>query len=355
MTSDYRISDSPANDSDIRDSPAKDVRVGDSPANDADINEFQAAVPPAEGRLRAYARLGKLDVYDYYPAIAVALSALLLPSGRLTAGELTASGLFLLGSVFVIMSMVALDDVTGYRDGSDIANYGPDDPLRNKRRKPLVAGTLTVRQALRFALVTAVVGAVLWAAAGLAAPHRPIWTLVLLAALFVVSLQYSYGLKISYHGFQEAFICGLGVGMVMATYGLAAGHFSGFLFVQAVLFGFGPLMFGVYSNTNDIPGDRAVGRPTVAALTSPRGNAVFVGALSAAEFLLGAAASATGLAPWWFALLMLPVTALRTRQYLVGFHTGDIMRARRIGFRTHRVGSLLLIAANLLAGAEAVA
>jgi 1,4-dihydroxy-2-naphthoate octaprenyltransferase len=363
VTSDFRISDSPANDSEIGDSSANDSVIGDSRARDSRRGGSPAGGsagqgpppggPPAESRLRAYARLGKLDVYDYYPAVAVALSALVLPGGRLTSGALAASALFLCGSVFVIVAMVALDDVTGYRDGSDITNYGPDDPLRNKRRKPLVSGALTVRQALVFARVTAVMGALLWAGAALTAPHRPTWTLVLLAVLFVVSLQYSYGLKISYHGFQEAFICGLGVGMVMATYGLAAGHFSGFVLVQGVLFGLGPLMFGVYSNTNDIPGDRAVGRPTVAALTTPRGNAVFVGALSAAEFLLGLAASATGLAPWWFAPLMLPVTALRTRQYLLGFRTGDIMRARRIGFRAHRLGFVLLIAANLLAGAEA--
>lgn len=360
VTSDFRIGDSPANDFEIGESRARDLRDGDSPANDSPVNgspagRSPAAAPPAENRLGAYARLGKLDVYDYYPAVAVALSALVPPAGRPVPGALTASALFLCGSVFVIMAMVALDDVTGYRDGSDIANYGPDDPLRNKRRKPLVSGELTVPQALAFARVTAAAGALLWTGATLAAPYRPLWTLGLLAALFVVSLQYSYGLRISYHGFQEAFICGLGVGMVMATYGLAAGRFSGFLLVQAVLFGFGPLMFGVYSNTNDIPGDRAVGRPTVAALTSPRGNALFVGALSAAEFLLGVSACATGLAPWWFVPLMLPVTALRTHQYLVGFRTGDVMRARRIGFRAHRVGFVLLIAANLLAGAEATA
>lgn len=143
--------------------------------------------------------------------------------------------------------------------------------------------------------------------------------------------------------------------MVMATYGLTGGRFSGLLLVEGVLFGFGPLMFGVYSNTNDIPGDRAVGRPTVAALVSSKGNAAFVGSLSAAEFLLGAAASATRVAPWWFVLLMLPVTALRLRQYMVGFRTGDIMRARRIGFRVHRVGFVLLIAANLIVGAGAAA
>ncbi|NDZ81081.1 UbiA family prenyltransferase [Streptomyces sp. SID10853] len=307
-----------------------------------------------ESKARSYARLGKLDVYDYYPGIAVALSAVLLPVSRLRSATVGTLALFLAGAVFVIVAMVALDDVTGYRDGSDAANYGPDNPLRNKLRKPLVAGTLTLREALTFGWATAVIGAVLWAAAVAAAPSRPTWTVVLIVITFVVAVQYSYGLKISYHGFQEMFIAGLGVALVMAPYGLAAGHYSGFLLVQGVLFGFGPLMFGVYSNTNDIPGDRAVGRPTVACLVSAKGNAVFIGALSAAEFLLGAVASATGVAPWWFVLLMLPATVLRTRQYLTGFRRGDIMRARKLGFSVHRVSTVLLIAANLLAGAGAV-
>lgn len=316
----------------------------------AEAGPFPVGDVRPESKIRSYTRLGKLDVYDYYPSIAVALSAALLPLSKLPPSTPAMCALFVVGSVFVIMAMVALDDVTGYRDGSDAANYGPDDPLRNKLRKPLVAGTLTLREALGFGWGTAAVGALLWAAAVASAPHRPTWALVLIAVLFVVSLQYSYGLKISYHGFQELFIAGLGVALVVAPYGLAAGRFSWFVLVEGVLFGFGPLMFGVYSNTNDIPGDRAVGRPTVACLASPKGNAVFIGALSGAEFLLGAACSATGVAPWWFVLWMLPATALRARQYLIGFRGGDIMRARKLGFTVHRVSTALLIAANLLIG-----
>lgn len=306
-----------------------------------------------ESKVRSYARLGKLDVYDYYPSIAVALSAVLLPIAGLPPATVVTLALFLLGAVFVIVAMVALDDVTGYRDGSDAANYGPDNPLRNKLRKPLVAGTLTLREALGFGWATAVIGAVLWAAAMATAPHLPTWTVVLVVALFTVSIQYSYGLKISYHGFQEIFLAGLGAGLVMGAYGLAAGHFSAFVLVQGALFGFGPLLFGVYSNTNDIPGDRAVGRLTVACLVSPKGNAVFIGSLSVAEFLIGAVSSAVGIAPWWFVLLMLPVTVLRARQYLTGFRQGDIMRARMLGFPAHRVSTVLLITANLIVGARA--
>lgn len=307
----------------------------------------------AESKPRSYTRLGKLDVYDYYLSTAVVLSAVLLPLAAVSLRTVAVLVVFLLGQVFVIMAMVALDDVTGFRDGSDLANYGPDNPLRNKLRKPLVAGTLTEREALRFAWLCAGTGALLWGAAVGIAPHRPVWAVALLAALFVVSLQYSYGFKISYHGFQEAFLVWLGAVLVIGQHGLLAGEFSGFVVVQGVLFGFGPLMFGVYSNTNDVEGDRAVGRPTVAALASARGNTVFIGALSAAEYLLSVTASATGVAPWWFAPLMLPAAALRAHQYLTGFRKGDIMVARRTGFAVHRLSVVLLVVANLLAGTAA--
>jgi 1,4-dihydroxy-2-naphthoate octaprenyltransferase len=313
----------------------------------------QAATVHGHSRLRAYARLGKLDVYDYYLGIFLALTAALFPAGAFTARQALVLAVFLAGEVAVLMAMVALDDVTGFRDGSDLANYGPDNPLRSKARKPLVAGALTVPQALRFAWACAAAGAVLWVGAAALAPHHPLWALVTAGALFAVSLQYSYGLKISYHGFQEVFLVALGAVLVIVPYGLVTGGFSGFLMVQAVLFGFGPLMFGVYSNTNDVAGDRAVGRPTVAALVSERGNAVFIGTLSAAEFLIGAVASATGVAPWWFVLLMLPATALRARQYRTGFVRGDIMTARRTGFAVHRLSVVLMTVANVVVGTGA--
>ncbi|MEV3872030.1 UbiA family prenyltransferase [Streptomyces sp. NPDC049906] len=310
--------------------------------------------PAAEHRespLRTYARLGKLDVYDYYLGVFMVLAAVAFPLAAFTGQDALVLVLFTAGSVGVLMAMVALDDVTGFRDGSDLTNYAPDDRLRAKARKPLVAGTLTVPQALRFAVASAVGGAALWTAAVLCAPHRPGWALIAAGALFVVSLQYSYGLKLSYHGFQEVFLVALGAVLVIVPHALLTGGFSGFLMTQALLFGFGPLMFGVYSNTNDVAGDRAVGRPTVAALTSERGNAVFIAALCATEFLIGALASATGAAPVWFVLLMLPATALRTHQYRTGFVRGDIMTARRLGFRVHRLSVVLMVAANVLVGA----
>lgn len=301
-----------------------------------------------ESRLRSYTRLAKLDVYDYYLGMVVVLSALLWQ--HFHPSVLGTLALFMVGEVLVVVAMVALDDVTGFRDGSDVANYGPDAPARRKLRKPLVAGTLTPAEALRFGWATAIAGALVWAVTVWTSPHAPLWTIMLMVATFVFAVQYSYGIKLSYHGAQELFLAALGWVLVLLPYGLVTGRFDGFVLVQALLFGMGPLLFGVYSNTNDIEGDRAVGRWTVAAQASPRGNALFIAAVSAVEFLIGLVASLTGLAPWWFVLLLLPVTALRAWQYRIGFGQRDILRARRLGIRTHRVCVVLLVVANVLVG-----
>ncbi|GAB3302000.1 UbiA family prenyltransferase [Parasphingorhabdus pacifica] len=317
----------------------------------SDVSTERVVAPetPPESKFRSYLRLGNLDVYDYYLSILVVAAAVVLLSPTTAQSDTVLMLLlFLAGEICTLVAGVAFDDITGYRDGSDLANYGPDDPLRKKLRKPLVVGTLSESEAMRFAWIAATAGAALWTAAIAVAPAAPLWTVLLIAATFVVALQYSYGLKLSYHGFQEAFLVVLGMTLVIAPYGLATGQFSGFILVQAVLFGMGPLMFGVYSNTNDVAGDRAVGRPTVAALTSERGNTRFIGVLSFAEFLLIAGASLTGLAPWWFVLLMWPATALRARQYYLGFERHEIMRARKLGFTVHRTYVALLVLANLL-------
>ncbi|QQQ79884.1 UbiA family prenyltransferase [Saccharothrix sp. 6-C] len=300
----------------------------------------------APGSRGAYVKLAKLDIVDYYLGVLV-VWALLAPSLRLDVGVLGAMGVFLVGEVLVIVAMVALDDLTGYRDGSDTANYAPDAPARKLDRKPLVAGTLTEPQVLRFALITAVAGAAVWLGALAVAPHRPVWTVALVAVTYFFALQYSWGLKLSYRGCQEFFLAALGWALVLAPYGLATGRIDGLVVVQALIFGLGPLLFGVYSNTNDVEGDRRVGRPTVAALTSPAGNRRFVRAVSACELLLVLALPLVG-GPWWFPLALLPTILLRAQQLRVGFGEGDILRARRIGIDAHRVTVVALVVVNLV-------
>jgi 1,4-dihydroxy-2-naphthoate octaprenyltransferase len=170
-------------------------------------------------------------------------------------------------------------------------------------------------------------------------------------ALAVLGFQYSWGLKLGYHGMQELYLLAVGAAYVLPLHGLLTGRATGFAVVQSVLFGFGPMLFGVYSNTNDRVGDRAVGRPTAAAVLSPRGNAVFVGALSAAETGLIIGSAVGGLAPWWFPLAMLPVIALRAAQFAIGMVGGHVLTARRLGIRVHRIAAALLILINLAGAA----
>ncbi len=189
----------------------------------------------------------------------------------------------------------------------------------------------------------------LWALVIVAAPHQPVWAVAVATLCVVASVQYSWGLKISYRGFQEVFLIGLGVGWVLAPYGLLTGELNGFVVVQALLFGFGPMLFGLYSNTNDADGDRAAGRITVAALVPRRLNATFIIAATAAESLLITGSTLAGISPWWFPVVLAPVFLMRVAQLVIGFVMGDILRARRLAIHTHRVTVVILIAANLLA------
>jgi 1,4-dihydroxy-2-naphthoate polyprenyltransferase len=308
------------------------------------------AAPPAPPRptLGAYARLAKLDIVDYYIGLPLVF-AMTLPLLGARADTLGLLLLVLVAEVAVVAAMVSFDDVTGYRDGSDAANYGSDAARRRLARKPLVHGTLTEPQALRFGRAATAASVALWALVVALAPHRPLWAVVGAALCLVASVQYSWGLKLSYRGFQEIFLCGLGVGWVLVPYGLLVGHVDGFVIVQALVFGGGPMIFGLYSNTNDAAGDRAAGRVTVAARVSPRANTAFIVALTATETLLVTGSHLLGIAPWWFTVALLPVIALRVAQLYTGFVLGDILRARRTAIHTHRATVVLLIGANLLA------
>lgn len=307
--------------------------------------------PPATTRrMRAYARLAKLDVLDYYLSVPL-VAALALPAAGPGAGRAAAVlGLFLLGELALVAGMVAFDDVTGFRDGSDAANYGPDVPARRLARKPLVAGTLTERQAIRFAWVCVAAAAALWSATVALAPHRPLWAVAGTGVCLVLGFQYSWWLKLSYHGFQELYLAALGWAFVLLPDGLLTGRATAFAVVAAAVFGLGPVLFGVYSNINDVAGDRAVGRITVATVTGPRGNARFIAAVSALEAAVLLGAAPAGAAPWWFPLLLAPVPVLRAAQYVRGIGRGDVLAARRGGIRLHRLATALTATAAVLVG-----
>ncbi|KUO17270.1 UbiA family prenyltransferase [Streptomyces dysideae] len=315
------------------------------------------AARPARGtrprRLPAYARLAKLGMVDYYLSLIVVWSLLPAAGVGIDGSSWATMIAFLLGAVGLVGAAVAFDDVAGYRDGSDAANYGADAPVRRLARKPLLAGTLTEGAAVRFARGALVVGGLFWTTALVLAPHRPLWAVLGLVAAGCVIPQYSWGLRLGYHGFQEVFLAAVGWAFVLPLYGLLTGEVTSLAVLEAFLFGLGPLLFGVYSNTNDIAGDRAVGRPTAACVLSRRGNAVFIGALSALETVVIVAATLLGIAPWWYTVFLFPVMIARTAQFMNGIVRGDILRGRLIGIRAHRILVAALVTANLVSSGTA--
>ncbi|WP_079127335.1 prenyltransferase [Streptomyces sp. TP-A0874] len=301
-------------------------------------------------RLRVYLRLAKASfLLDYYLSVAVVLTAL-VPHSPITGAVLLTVVLFMLGQLGVVSAVMSFDDVNGFLDGSDRANYvGADgEPLRPLERKPLLTGALTLRQATRFGFLALAWGVALWSITAAQAVHRPWWALAVTGLVLATSWQYSYGLKLSYRGWGELLIAGCPTAIVAAPYGYLSGHLPSLVLVEALLFGLWQILVSAYSNTKDIDGDGAVGRSTVAVRTSERGNLRFIGALTALDLLLICGPAAVGWTPWWTAPVLLPVIALRLRQFTTFRRGGDALLARRRGVVAFRTGVACLVLVNLI-------
>jgi 1,4-dihydroxy-2-naphthoate octaprenyltransferase len=296
-------------------------------------------------KVDAYKRLCKLDIKDYYFGLPLVWSLLPRRERRRVRNLLTLATYFA-SEICVVAATVAFDDVTGYRDGSDAFNYGPDAPTRRLRRKPLLTGELTVEEALRFgwAALAASVGVTALAVA--VAPYRPRWAIVTTAISGAAFIQYSWGAKFSYHRLSEVVLAGVAFGWLLGPYGLVAGSSGGLMLTEAVVFGLGPMLFGIYSNTNDIVGDSRVGRRTTATTLSWHGNVRFIKAASLVETLVILGAAALGAAPWWFPLVMSPVICMRAAQIVTGLYKGKILPARNLGIMTHRLAVVIMFTAN---------
>ncbi|HEU5157995.1 MAG TPA: UbiA family prenyltransferase [Streptosporangiaceae bacterium] len=298
-------------------------------------------------RLSSYARLANLYFYDYYLCVLV-VWALLAESVRLDGRTLATMALVVLGWVGVVAATVTFDDVTGYRDGSDDRNYSPDQAvLRNRANKPLITGELSLAQALRFGYAAMAAGALLWGAAIAVAPHRPLWAAPVAAFVLLISVQYSYGLKISYHRGQELVLL-LSPGlMVLVPFGLLAGEVTGLIVAESYLFGLWSLLVSLYSNLNDLDGDTAAGRRNLATTCRPETYRKVVAAISATEIVAILAAPAFGAVSWWFVAFLIPVMVIRARQLWHGLGRGEFLAARKLGINAHRIGTIALIIANL--------
>ncbi len=305
------------------------------------------------GPLRTVAALARLVKYrfvlDFLLCLPIVWTAL-DPADRLAGDTLITLLFFGLGQVGVLSAVMTLDDVTGARDGSDTANYldSGKTGLRPVKRKPLLTGELTVRQALWHGYLSLAWGTAWWVAAFLYTPHAEVWIAVLTALLLTTSVQYSWGLKLSYYGLGELVLLFSAATFVLAPHALATGSLPALILVEGLLFGFGQLLIAGYSNTNDIKGDAAVGRRTVAVLTSPRGNRIFLGVLTTANLAVVIVPALAGWLPWWWLAVAAPLVAVRLRQYGSFLRDGDPLVARRRGMLAFRVTVACTLVFNLL-------
>lgn len=297
--------------------------------------------PGPAGRLAALRplhKVAKLTVVQHY--FGIPLAATLLPATVVwSARSLAVLGLCLLCMAGVVAATTALDDLTGYRDGSDALNYGTAG--RGSRTKPLLQGGVSQRSVLGFAAVSEAV-ALLAGFGALAVASR--WTLAPVALFLLPALlspHYSWGLRISYRPFGgELLVLLATVATLLWPYTLLAGGGTGALpAVEAALLGVWFLIVVASENTNDIPGDRAAGRRTLSVVLGPATmRRVLAGLIASWTGLVAAGVGAGVLTPA-VPLLLVPTLALHIWHLAVESRWRRWLRGAAVSFLAFNLGS----------------
>ncbi|BCB91782.1 UbiA family prenyltransferase [Phytohabitans suffuscus] len=293
-------------------------------------------------------RISKVSVYlHFFPW---ALAALLLsPAAFDRPGAVPALVLLLLASAGIVAATATLDDIVGLRNGSDAANYTRPGFRRDIRRKPLLSGALTMRQAVVFAVLAEafafVTGFAAFAALGWDVPLAAVGLFV---ACAVLGPQYSAGLRFSYRLGGSELLLGVGtVGGMLFPYLAVQGHWTRAAVLQGVLMGLWLVMLVSCSNVGDREGDAAVGRRTLpVAAPMPVVKAAVVAYLAISVTTIVALAAWTTM-PWWTVLALLPATALHAAQAHLAVVRSRWRAARVAAFVAYDLGFLGLAVANL--------
>lgn len=310
--------------------------------------ERVAGAPPSAWPQKAVAlgQLAKVRLFQIWLGPFVAWS--LLPHELAWRDKSVA--LVLLFFVVVMTGMWAthaLDDISGYRDGTDAVTYAPE--RGRSQKKPLVLGTLTEREAVRFAVVSAALAISAVIAFGAVAAFRPRWLVLVALAAVLAGIQYSAGVRFSYRfpgGGESLTVLTLAT-TVFLPYSAATGRFTLLVAAQSAAFGIWLVLVLICSNAADAEADRAAGRHTVAASTSETGNRRFIAGVFAAGVAAVAVPVAMGrLTPWALAAVF-PAWALQA--YVVANAWNGRYRLRRnFGFDAVRLGVLGLVVANVV-------
>jgi 1,4-dihydroxy-2-naphthoate octaprenyltransferase len=297
---------------------------------------------------RAYGHLANIYFLDYN--LGYLLVVTLLPAAASGDGRVWAAlALVVAGYFLVHCAVIAFDDVTGFRDGTDAKNYR-DNPsaLRGLRWKPLVTGELQLPQALRFSWTCLLVGLALLVTGMLVAPHHPVWLIVLAVAGACVSAQYSYGMKFSHIGFQELVLFLWTAELVLITYWALTGGVTARLVVEGALFAFWLMMVSFYSNLRDLETDRGAGRINLATIAGERHYIRILGVLAVADLVVVAVLVTTGLLPLLLGVLLCPVFAARLVQFQRTVLNRNPLLGRMLGRRLAWAGAVLMAIGNLV-------
>jgi 1,4-dihydroxy-2-naphthoate polyprenyltransferase len=296
-------------------------------------------------RFGLYVEVGKLKIFELWLGIPIAWS-LLSAEQRGAPETLLIMAMALLVIAGTAAASLSLDDVAGLRDGVDLANHADTD--RYGVNKPLLDGRLSEQQALKF--VYLLVGIATAAAFILFALVWPVsgWLAALTFGILVIPLNYSFGLKLSYHGLGELLTMSAIAGSVLLPFGAVMGSLPAAVLLQSLLAGLWMLHIAVFSNTQDREGDRKARRMTIAAILSKRGNYVFIVALFALTWSLTAYGLFTGLLSEPAGLALVPLWVLQIRQIWLGVFQEKWLKARLLGFWLYRYALAALFVANLI-------
>ena len=294
--------------------------------------------------LAAVIEVGKLNIYDLWLGIPLAWS-LLDPAEATEPRTWWILALALVLKAGTSSAALALDDVAGLRDGVDTANHGDTD--RYAVNKPLLDGRLSEREALVFAVCAASAAVVALALVAWVARPVPLWLLLVEAVILVGALNYSFWLKLSYRGGGELITVTAVASTLFVPYALVSGTWSFTVLLESLLLGLWMLQVAVFSNTQDRSGDLEAGRLTVAALTSERGNYVFICSVFAASAAVLVSGWITHHLPLALAVTLLPSLLLQARQIYLGVIRERWLEARLLGFKAFRLGVAGLLVVNL--------
>ncbi len=311
------------------------------------------ATPTASARgvrqtFSAYARLSNLKVYFQWIPALVAWSLLPAPFD-LTTDRLSALLLFVVAVIAIACAAGTLDDLQGLRDGLDLHAYAAESALRKLSSKPLLHGEISTKAAHRFALLIGVLGLGTGVLAVLLAPHHPPWLLAWWLLAAYAATQYSYGLKLSYHGAGELLLGVEAAGVMLGPLIFLTGGVTATGWFEAYLLGTLFAQVTVFSSSNDATVDRSFERMTIAARLSPAANRRFIVAVFAVGWAVTAAGFARGALSPWLAIALTPTWGIQIAQLAQGPGRGRWLLARFLGWRAFDAGVVALVLVNLIA------